>query len=227
MTILNSTYSRKLLAAAGAVLLFAAAFVLGFVAHSHLKAVPAPEIRQSYLLRKGDATAAVRAGVLETLRSFQEGYSRRNPRELDAFMRRHFSESEDVLLLGTDSAEWIRGYPAIGNFIRNDWQRWGNFHFAVEDSVIWCSGNVAWIASVGSVRGPRSDRPVRFSAILTKTEDRWLFRQVHFQWDERDPSPSDLVHPATHARIARLVFDYLRSAFWPASTLPGSSAPLR
>lgn len=128
-------------------------------------------------------------------------------------MERLFPRTDEVLFLGTDSAEWIRGYQAIANFIRTDWQQWGDFRFAVEDSVIWCSGNVAWIASVGSVRSARSDRPVRFSAVLTQEGGRWLFRQVHFQWDERDPNPSDLVNPATHARIVRLLFDYLRSAF--------------
>ena len=128
-------------------------------------------------------------------------------------MHRLFPESDDVLLLGTNGGEWIRGFRAVGELIRSDWQYWGDFRFAVEDSIVWGSGDVAWIASVGTVHGPNWDRPVRFSAILTRNGDNWLFRQVHFQWDERDPSPFDLLQPTTHARLARLFLQYLSTAW--------------
>jgi SnoaL-like domain len=155
----------------------------------------------------------VRAGVLVALTGFQEGYSRRDTKQLDSFMHRLFPESDDILLLGTDAAEWIRGHHAVGEFIRSDWQYWGDFRFAVEDSLVWSSGDVAWTASVGTVHGQRSDRPVRFSAVLTRNGEAWLFRQVHFQWDDHDPSPSDLLRPSTHARLARLLWQYLRTVW--------------
>jgi ketosteroid isomerase-like protein len=213
MPISNSIYYRLLLSVSALGLLLAGTFALGFVASSHLKTVSSVEIRQTYLRQKGNAAPEVREGVLAALRGFQEGYSRRNPRELEAFMRRLFPQSEDVLLLGTDSAEWIRGYRAVGDFIRSDWQYWGDFRFEVEKSIIWSSGDVAWVASIGSVHGARSDRPVRFSAILTRTSDRWLFRHVHFQWDERDPRPVDLFRPSMHVRMTKLLFQYLCAAW--------------
>jgi len=160
------------------------------------------------------------------LQAFQEGYVRRDPKELDAFMHRLFQKDDDILLIGTDADEWARGYPAVAEFIRADWLNWGDFRFAVDDSIVWSSGDVAWIASVGMVHDHGSDRPLRFSAILTRDGDNWLFRQLHFQWDDRDPTPADLLQPSTHLRIVRWVLQYIhRIALSAAKSLKLTSAP--
>jgi hypothetical protein len=169
-------------------LLTTVAFVSGFASCLYLKrTLPespvAENLRQEYLVQQGDASPPLRSQIIAALKTFQDGYSKRDPRELDSFMRRAFSESDDVLLLGADGTEWVRGYSAVGQFIKTDWEGWGDFRFAVDDSVIWCSGDVAWVASVGTVHLERSNRPIRFTAILTRHNDQWLFRQVQFQWD--------------------------------------------
>jgi hypothetical protein len=46
---------------------------------------------------------------------------------------------------------------------------------------------------------------VRFSAVLTRYDQGWLFRQVQFQWDERGPSSSDLFHPGAYIKLIKLV----------------------
>ena len=125
-------------------------------------------------------------------------------------MNRLFLKDDDILLLGTDAGEWARGYPAVGEFIRTDWLNWGDFRFAVDDSTVWSSGDLAWIASIGTVHERGSDRPLRFSAILTRHGNRWLFRQVHFQWDDRDPSPADLLRPSTDLKLVEWVLQYVR-----------------
>lgn len=191
-------------------LLAFSAFGFGFVSSLHLKSTSSIDLRHQYLLQTGDAPPAVRAGVLAALRSFQDGYVRRDPRELGSFMHHLFPEDGDILLLGTDAGEWVRGYPAVAEFIRTDWLKWGDFRFAVDDSIIWSSGDVAWIASVGVVHDQWSDRPVRFSATLMRSGPNWLFRELHFQWDDRDARASDLFRPSTHLRIARLVMHYIR-----------------
>jgi hypothetical protein len=168
-----------------------------------LKSSEADNVRQRYLLEAGDASPVVRAGVVAALRAFQEGYVRREPKELDSFMRRVFPKGGDVLLLGTDSTEWVRGYHAVEAFIKEDWQHWGDFRFDTERAIVWCSGDVAWMASVGVVRGGGSGRAVRFSAILTRDRDRWLFRQLQFQWDDRDPSLPVLRRASTYGELAR------------------------
>jgi hypothetical protein len=57
-----------------------------------------------------------------------------------------------------------------------------------------------------------SDRPLRLSAILTRNGGNWLFRQVHFQWDESDPDVSDLLRPRTYLKLVKLALQYIRSA---------------
>ena len=203
---------KRVLSALAAVLLIVVGFAFGFVTSLHLKSVASGDRRQRYLLQTGDAPAPVRAQVLVALRAFQEGYIRRDPKELDSFMDRLFPENSDILLLGTDADEWVRGYRPVAEFIRTDWLKWGDFRFAVDDSIIWSSGDVAWIASVGAVREQGVDRPLRFSAILTRNGNNWLFRQLHFQWDARDPSPSDLLHASTYLKLVRLVLRHLRGA---------------
>jgi hypothetical protein len=191
-------------------LLLWGSFAFGFSSCLHLKRTLSSDLRHQYLLQTGDAPASVRAEVLAVLRAFQHGYSRRDPKELDSFMHRLFPESDDILLEGTDTGEWVRGYGAVAKFIRADWEGWGDFRFEVDDSIVWSSGDVAWIASVGSLHGQRSDRPLRFNAILTRTGRNWRFRQLQFQWDDGDPGESDLFRPSTYVKLLRLVLRHIR-----------------
>jgi ketosteroid isomerase-like protein len=201
---------KTILSALAAALLMLGCFTCGFVSSLHLKSGAPSDVRHRYLLQKGDAPDLVRAEVLAALRAFQEGYLRRDPKELDSFMYRLFPKDDDILLMGTDAEEWARGYSAVGQFIREDWLKWGDFRFEVDDSIVWSSGDVAWVASVGVLHGQRSDRALRFSSILTRSGHNWLFRQVHFQWDDRDPRATDLLLPTTHLKLARSIFGYIR-----------------
>ena len=115
---------KAVLATAVILLLVCGSFVAGFDTCRHLKTSIPNSIRSRYLTEPGDAPPAVRSGVLAALRDFHEGYVRRNPAELGPFMERLFSR-DDVLLIGTDTGEWARGYPAVSEFIRGDWRQWG------------------------------------------------------------------------------------------------------
>ena len=188
-------------------LLMAGGFAFGFVACLHLKSFASDDLRRQYLLQHGDAPALVRAKVIVALKAFQDGYIRRDPKELDSFVHRLFPDNDEILLLGTDAGEWVRGHQAVADFIGNDWAKWGDFRFAVDDTVVWSSGDVAWIASVGAV----NERPLRFSAILTRQGNDWLFRQVNFQWDDRTPRARDLLRASTYLRLFRLIVHRFRS----------------
>lgn len=188
-------------AAAIGTLLLVAGFLIGVVSSRHAKTTVLETSRSQYLSQKGDASDPDRAGVLRALQEFQDGYSARDHRRLDSFMSDLFPDNDDILLLGTDAREWIRGREPVRQFIRSDWEGWGDFTFDVNHTIVWSSGNVAWIASVGHVRASRSNRPVRFSAVLARDDRSWRFRQIQFQWDEQDPELSDLAHPETMAKL--------------------------
>ena len=211
--IVSSTRKTKfwIVSALAGCFLMAGGFAFGFVACLHLKSFASDELRRQYLLQKGDAPALVRAKVIASLRAFQDGYVRRDPKELDSFVHRLFADNDEILLLGTDAGEWVRGHRAVAEFIGDDWAKWGDFRFAVDDSVVWSSGDVAWIASVGVVNEQGVNRPLRFSAILTRHGSDWLFRQVSFQWDDRNPRAWDILHASTYLRLFRLVLHQSRS----------------
>jgi hypothetical protein len=210
------SFSRKImlriLSALAVSSILAVGFGCGFISCLHLKSSASAAIQREYLVQAGDASAAVRVEVIAALRAFQGGYIRRDPKELDSFMHRLFPEHDDVLVLGTDAGEWVRGQHAVTEFIGHDWEKWGDFRFAVDDSVVWSSGDVAWIASVGTVSAQGVDRPLRFSAILTRHGGDWFFRQLNFQWDDRTPRTKDLLQVSTYLRLFRLVVHQLRSA---------------
>ena len=116
-----------------------AGFAAGFVACLDLKATPPTESLKQQMLLTGDAPPAVRAGVLDSLRAFQAGYEKRDCRTLDSFMNNLFVREDDVLIIGTQAgaSEWARGYSAAAQFIQRDWQKWGDFRFDVDHSVVW------------------------------------------------------------------------------------------
>jgi hypothetical protein len=109
------------------------------------------------------------------------------------FMSRLFAKNADVLILGTDGGEWERGYSQAADFINSDWKYWGDVRFATDDAVISSSGNVAWISTVGDVNWKGTSRALRLSAVLVRSGDHWLFRELQFQWDENDLPLKDLL----------------------------------
>jgi SnoaL-like domain len=213
---LRSRLIQKRIAIVLAALLLAfGSFAFGFISRSHVKTEVQTDVRKKYLAQQGNATPVERSEVLATLREFQEGYVKRDPKAVNTFMDRLFVNGEDVLLMGTDSGEWARGYPAVAEFIKRDWIGWGDFRFAVEDSLVWCTGDVAWIVSLGSERGRVTERPVRFSAILARNGGTWHFRQVHFQWDDSDPGAASLLQTRTYSTLFRWVL----RAVWAKTVL--------
>ena len=143
---------KRILAGMAAFVLAFGFFSLGFISSRHLRSAARNDDRKAYLAQAGNATPSERTAVLAALRVFQEGYVKRDPRQLDAFMNRLFVKDDDVLLMGTDSGEWRRGYSQVAEFIGTDWTSWGDFRFAVDDSIVWCAGDVAWIVSIGTLR---------------------------------------------------------------------------
>lgn len=172
--------------------LLLAGFVVGWKAGRLLVVSANSETRRRYLHEKGTAEGPVRTGVLDSLRRFQEGYKSRDLKQVDAFMEALFSRSQDTTAIGTDFNEWATGYDSVARFIRTDWRAWGNVQLDVDEAVVSSSGDVAWLATTGTVSFADSSRPFRFTAVLTSQDSRWLFRKVQFQWDDRPASFSDL-----------------------------------
>lgn len=151
----------------------------------------------------GDAPAEVRAGVQGTLNLLEQAYLRRDPNQIDALMDAAFAPEADVLTLGAEGLpyEWVRGPAEVRNFIQRDWQVWGLFRFDPTKAMVWSSGNVAWVATLGEVEFQGGSRQIRFTAVLEKRGEKWVFRQMQFQWNDGAATAGDLMRLGTYFKL--------------------------
>jgi hypothetical protein len=195
--------SLRALAAAAVFGFLLTGFLAGWFVSRHVVLAPleAAQPRISSTDR-GDAPDGVRSEVLKTLREFQEGYTRRDVSAIDSFVQKLFPRGKDSMVLGTDAGEWNRGSEAIADFIRKDWQGWGDVQLDVEAAALSSAGDVAWLVTTGDVTFGRVPRAIRFTATLVKGDSRWLFRQVQFQWEnEAGLSLREIVKPSNFRRL--------------------------
>jgi len=121
------------------------------------------------------------APIRELLQKFQAGYTRRDSAALDEFMRL-FVESDELELIGTNAVEtskdeWCRGRAAIRELVARDWQYWGDVVYDLENTHITVRGEVAWLATTGTVTDtiPAQDKYegfIAFAADVLKDETR-------------------------------------------------------
>lgn len=133
----------------------------------------------------GNASPQVRAAVLDQLRVFQDGYTKRNAAGVDEFMGRLFSH-ERPLVLGTMPGEIYAGHERAREIIRTDWESWGDCRFRLGETQVSAEGDVAWFATVGSVTFDLSRflvLPLRLSGVMVNEDGVWRIRQAQFQFD--------------------------------------------
>lgn len=133
----------------------------------------------------GSATPEVRNDVLRQLQLFQDGYTKRDARQLDAFMDRVFSRQRPIVL-GTMPGEIYIDYSGASEVIRNDWESWGDCRFRLDETQVSAVGDVAWFATVGSVKFDLSRflvLPLRLTGVMVNENGTWKIRQAQFQFD--------------------------------------------
>jgi hypothetical protein len=127
-------------------------------------------------------SSALRDDVLALLRRFQEGYSARDVKALDDFMRLFADGAE---LIGTSGVtpgeeEWCLGRGPIRELVRKDWEVWGDVLLDLDRATIHVCGETAWVAVPGVVRQAGEKVALRLTVVLVSDERRWLIRQMHF-----------------------------------------------
>ena len=106
------------------------------------------------------------------LRQFQLGYTRRNRDDLEAFMEL-FVTTDGLEVIGTDAVqpgegEWCIGREAVRRLVASDWENWGQVVFDVDGARIQSLGDVAWLATTGTVTDTTSTE-ARYSSYLDDT----------------------------------------------------------
>ncbi len=133
----------------------------------------------------GSAPDTARKAIILQLKKFQDGYSRRDLKEIDTFMQSLYSR-ENILILGTMPNEVYIGYEAASQLVKSDWESWGDCRFDIDSANISVSGNTAWFATRGLVEFDLSRLlviPLRLTGVMVKEDQVWKFQQQQFQFD--------------------------------------------
>lgn len=207
---------RKIFLVVAALCALAVAFAAGFVVCLKLRHTPSAEATAQRMRPAGDAPPAVRAGVAATLEALEQAYQpsttgQLDSRQIDALMTRAFAPDADILLLGTEGvpAEWVRGETRVRDFLGHDCAQWGQVRFDPQSALVWSSGNVAWVATAGTVEFRSGSRPLRLTAVLEQRGGRWVFRQIQFQWNDEPAEASDLFRLETYRTALRHALRHL------------------
>jgi len=134
---------------------------------------------------KGNAPDSSRKEIIGQLKKFQDGYSKRDTKNIDAFMQSLYSR-ENILILGTMPGEIYSGYEKATRLVKTDWESWGDCKFVIDSANISSSGNTAWFSTRGYVKFDLSKLlviPLRLTGVMVKEDKEWKFQQQQFQFD--------------------------------------------
>lgn len=87
------------------------------------------------------------------LQTFQDGYTRRDLNQVDAFMELFAPEVE---VIGTNGQkpgldEWYLNRATARELVYGDWEGWGDLRLALDSTSIHVLGEVGWIAASATV----------------------------------------------------------------------------
>jgi hypothetical protein len=134
---------------------------------------------------KGNAPDKTRMEIIDKLKKFQDGYSKRDTKNVDPFMQSLYSK-ENLLVLGTMPDEIYCGYEKATRLVETDWESWGDCKFEIDSANISSLGNTAWFSTRGYVKFDLSKllvMPLRLTGIMVKEDQEWKFQQQQFQFD--------------------------------------------
>jgi hypothetical protein len=167
-----------LMTALNGLVLFVLVFAVGGTDEAYFDA------GEAFPFSQGNAAGDVRAAIMQQLLDFQDGYTRRDPSQADAFAKRLFS-AEDIVILGTMPDEIFIGREQATQLVESDWRYWGDCRFLMENAQISASDQVAWFSTIGTVDmdGLHIVLPLRLSGVLVEEGGVWMFQQLQFQFD--------------------------------------------
>jgi SnoaL-like domain len=134
---------------------------------------------------KGNAPDSTRMEIIDLLNKFQDGYSKRDLKNIDTFMQSLYSR-ENILILETMPSEIYSGHEKATRLVKSDWDSWGDCKFEIDSANISSSGNTAWFSTKGYVKFDLSNLlviPLRLTGIMVKEDHEWKFQQQQFQFD--------------------------------------------
>jgi ketosteroid isomerase-like protein len=93
-------------------------------------------------------------------------------------LRSMLSERPDAVHIGTDAGEWWTSKELVDAVAASGGD--GGIRGVADDIDIHLQGDVAWVEGRARFTNPAGDeRPVRFSGVLLREDDRWKVVQSH------------------------------------------------
>lgn len=136
--------------------------------------------------------------IMETLRTLEEGYEKRNADNIDNFMNL-FSNEKDVQMLGIGATEpgayeWFKGREEIREIILSDWTYWGKVNFRFDLLQLKEKSGIAWFTLPATLEQ------------LDTNEEAWEFYagQMKELLEDESLSPHDRMFEAAHFGIRRV-----------------------
>ena len=200
--------------------LLVASFALALFITTRTFVIPHQEYQEDttmFLYDQGNASAEIRAEILDQLDYFQKGYTERDTTIMESYMERLFSK-ENILILGTMPGEIYSGYVEAADLVSSDWLYWGDVTMLTESANISASDSVAWFSMIGHVVFDLTsmlDLPLRVSGVMVQGEHTWKFQQLQFQFDLNMGwvlYVTMLLSILLLASIVRLIFVIIRSS---------------
>ncbi|SHI46429.1 nuclear transport factor 2 family protein [Lutispora thermophila] len=116
--------------------------------------------------------------IREVLRQFQAGYTKRDIKNIDDYVKELFIKSDDTYVLGTGTGELFLGIEQVKTLLKNDWEYWGDVNIDLENIHIDIENEVAWFATTGTVKYTFQDTEERYdnyiNFIKNKTKESEL-----------------------------------------------------
>src|SRR5512139_1165928 len=91
--------------------------------------------------------------IRSLMQAFQDGYTRRDVSQADAFMELF---TEDAEVIGTNgvrpgTGEWYMDRASARELVAGDWEGWGDVRLDLDSLSIHSRGEVGWIAASATV----------------------------------------------------------------------------
>lgn len=91
--------------------------------------------------------------IRELLNAFQDGYAKRDVKNLEKFMELF---TPDVEIIGTNGVkpgieEWYLDQVSAKSMIKSDWETWGDLKLDLENASIKVNETIGWIAAYATL----------------------------------------------------------------------------
>ena len=102
--------------------------------------------------------------IKDILQILQEGYTKRDPKYLDTFMK-IYSSKDSSLIIGTGQGGDFRGFEKAKELFLWDWKFWGHVTFDINTSDIHANGDMAWVFMFADLKLNHSEKYLNETAL--------------------------------------------------------------